>query len=60
MTSPTSERRLPAVSKAVSTAETATCAIGVLSFVDLMEEWLDGIMIGFRVLPDSNCFGRVR
>ena len=44
----------------MSKAELATCAIDVLSFVDLVEEWLDGIMIGFSVLSDSNCFGRVR
>ena len=43
----------------MSKAELATCAVGVLSFVDLMEEWPDGMM-GFSVLSDSNCFGRVR
>ena len=56
VTSPTSERSLSAVSK----AELATCEVDVLSFVVLVEEWLDGIMIGFSVLSDSNCFGRVR
>ena len=44
----------------MSKAELAICAIDVLSFVDLVEEWLDGIMIGFSVLSDSNCFGSVR
>ena len=44
----------------MSKAKLATCAIDVLSFVVPVEEWLDGIMIGFSVLSDSNCFGRVR